>query len=981
MTMKKFLAFCLCSISISLTSPLATAQIGTAHLQGQVTINSTPQPGQEIIAKNTDNGFTTRTVTQENGVYIFNGLKPGTYQIYLTDKSGNNPKPIQLAVGQSLVLDFQLEASGDNAEEVDEVVVVGSQLSIKSSGGEIGTRVSQEQINSLPQNTRNFLAFADLAPGVQFTQSTDGSTKIKSGAQSASAINVFIDGVGQKNYVLQGGITGQDSSRGNPFPQSAIDEYKIITQNYSAEYDQLSSAAIVAVTKSGGNAFHGGLFYDYSNQGMREMRPLEIKENKKVPSQQGQYGFTVGGPIIQDKMHFFFAYEAKNNADPKDIAAQGSYKKPSAKNLPNEYQQFLGGVAAKFEEDLYFGKVDYLINDEQTLELATKVRKENEFTNVSGANTRSWGTDKTNDETRLDLSHKWRAENWVNDAHLIYEKANFSPHAHTRGIGKQLTDNANQTVLKVGAGEDFQQKGQNGWGLQEDFSYLAIDDHNIKTGFKYKTVELKAIEQQPYNPQYFYNIEYNLAAQPYSVKWGAPLAGIGDGSAKATNKQFGIYVQDDWTTTDRLTLNLGLRWDYEQSDSYLNYITPKDVVSGIKTSLNILKSDVNIYDYVSNGSNRSAFKNAWQPRLGFTYDISDENNITLFGGVGRAYDRNLFDYLQTETTKATYPTYSFKFQTDDPNRPDCNAVSPECIAWDQSYLTQAGLNQLVANNKGAGREVNLVNNKLKTPYSDQFSLGVRATLGEWNSEISLSHVVSKDGFIWLLANRLEDGNFFKPGDTWGPPWNKSIDGFSNTLIGTNGVETKANSLFIKFDKPKLESTWGMGIAYTFTKADTNRKAGEVYALDYPNLDGYGFHEANDLPEHRLVVTSIINLPGGINFSTKLNLQSVENFYGTDCRAGWNQCQYRTFKPDSAGFLGYKQIDLSLSKQFASNFLSNGSQLTARFDILNLTNAINHEGYADWFGGANEPLNPDLGKPTDELAGPPLTLKLGLSWDW
>ena len=73
----------------------------------------------------------------------------------------------------------------------------------------------------------------------------------QSGAQSANGINVYIDGVGQKNYVLQGGISGQDSSRGNPFPQSAIGEYKVITQNYKAEYDQLSSAAIIATTRSG----------------------------------------------------------------------------------------------------------------------------------------------------------------------------------------------------------------------------------------------------------------------------------------------------------------------------------------------------------------------------------------------------------------------------------------------------------------------------------------------------------------------------------------------------------------------------------------------------------------------------------------------------------------------------------------------------------------------------------------------------------
>ena len=106
---------------------------------------------------------------------------------------------------------------------------------------EVGGTVSTKIINTIPQTTRNFLEFADVIPGVAFSLDPgNGTTKLQGGAQSASSINVYIDGVGQKNYVLQNGITGQDSSRGNPFPQLGIAEYKVITQNYKAEYDQLS---------------------------------------------------------------------------------------------------------------------------------------------------------------------------------------------------------------------------------------------------------------------------------------------------------------------------------------------------------------------------------------------------------------------------------------------------------------------------------------------------------------------------------------------------------------------------------------------------------------------------------------------------------------------------------------------------------------------------------------------------------------------
>ncbi|GGY67669.1 membrane protein [Cellvibrio zantedeschiae] len=973
---KKILTSFIGAFSLSLLAHTASAQIGSASVQGMIASHLQPQPGIEVIAKNVDNGYTFRALTQKDGTYSFKGLAPGNYQIFLEAAAGKAPEPVVLKVGQSVALDFEIDKPLTNADKAEEILIVGSQLKIKSSGGEIGTNVSLEQINKLPQNTRNFLAFADLAPGVQFNQGTDGSTSIKGGAQSPDAINVFIDGVGQKNYVLRGGVTGQDSSRGNPFPQSAIGEYKVITQNYSAEYDQLSSAAIVAVTKSGSNEFHGGLFFDYTDEGMRKPRPSEEKNNnEKVESNQKQFGFNVGGPIIQDKMHFFFAYEGKNNADPKDVIPGGG---ATVADLPSALQAQTGGRSADFKEDLYFGKLSYLVSDEQKLELTAKIRKETELTGIGERNALSYGTDKKNDETRIDLSHNWRTDDWINDAHLLYEENTWSPRPHSMGNGFKYSNGGGQAILNVGGGPDFQDKGQSGWGLQEDFTYLAIQGHSIKTGIKYKSIELHAKEQQPYNPQYEYNLQYDRnASVPFKVRWGAPLTGIGDGTAKGDNMQLGIYIQDEWTATDNLTVNAGLRWDYEESDSFLDYKTPTDVVEGITKWVGIGKSDLDINDYVSTGNNRNSFKNAWQPRIGFSYKFNDEHDMTLFGGVGRAFDRNLFDNLQLETTKATFPAYEALFITADPSHP---CAPDACVAWDPKYLTRDGLTQLQTGNKGAGREVFMVNNNLKTPYSDQYSLGLRGSLNEnWNGEVSISRIVSKDGFAWRLANRRDDGSFFAPGTTWGAPWGFGIPGFGATIIGDNGIETKANSFYLKLERPKAESNWGFALAYTYTDPTTNRESGEVFALDYPTLNDYGMHPANKVPNHRLVVTTIVGLPLDIDFSAKLNLQTDRYFYGTDCRVGWTACKFDTFTPDES-FI-YKQLDIAFSKNISTGGWITDSSMTVRLDVLNLFNSFNYDGYESWFGGAGENLPDNFGKHNDSLAGPTRTVKLGVSWNW
>src|SRR5260370_21316834 len=137
----------------------------------------------------------------------------------------------------------------------ESITVVGTQA-VETKTHEIATNVTTQQIENLPQDSRNFLNFAAMAPGIRL--SSDPLRKTFAGdAQDAEQTNVFIDGVSTKNDVLQGGTSGQDSSRGNPFPQSAVQEVRVITQNYSAQYDHASSAIITPVPKSRGNQFSG----------------------------------------------------------------------------------------------------------------------------------------------------------------------------------------------------------------------------------------------------------------------------------------------------------------------------------------------------------------------------------------------------------------------------------------------------------------------------------------------------------------------------------------------------------------------------------------------------------------------------------------------------------------------------------------------------------------------------------------------------
>ncbi len=368
-------------------SPRLAAQTSTGAIRGHVTDSaSAPIAGAEVVARDISTNIQRAATTDARGFYSLAGLTPSEYLLTIRH-IGHVPvqRQFQVQVGQVLTLDFRLAATTVQLEEV--VAQVAPVTDIRTT--ENATNVTQEQIQNLPSSSRNFLDLAQLAPGVRVTPDRINGTgkTFASGALPADNINVFIDGQSLKNDITIGGVVGQDASRGNPFPRNAVQEFRIVTNNYKAEYQKASSAIITAATKSGGNEWTGSVFTAYQNKALVALDTFQRKDKEASPStfQEPDYsrvlsGLSVGGPIVRDKVFFFGAYEGNYQNRQGVTRFQGD---PAT--WPSNVAALEGEAhTSPFRSTLAFGKLTYNQSQSQVLELTGNVRLETDKRSFGG---------------------------------------------------------------------------------------------------------------------------------------------------------------------------------------------------------------------------------------------------------------------------------------------------------------------------------------------------------------------------------------------------------------------------------------------------------------------------------------------------------------------------------------------------------------------------------------------------------------------
>ena len=883
----------------------AAAQLTSATIRGKVTnANGTALPAAEIDAVNAASGFVKTVQSGPDGTFTMAGLNPGEYNFVIAAPGFQaRNETVRVLLGQSVEMNFVMSP---DAAMNQSVTVVANQL-VETRTSEAATNVTTQQIENLPQGDRNFLNFAQLAPGIRLSTAPTRKT-IAGDAQPAEQTNVFIDGVSFKNDVLQGGLVGQDSSRGNPFPQNAVQEFRVITQNYSAQYDHASSAIITAVTKSGGNQFAGDafLYYQPKQWVAKTAKGFQFSTlSSNASYHRSQPGISFGGPLIKDKLNFFISYEGVNEHATTLV---------NTLNTP-QFPQAGGAFASPFKSNLGFGKLSWQPDKNQMLDISGTYRRENEVRDFGGTTSFQSATDLKGWVYGTTLRHQWNNASALNQATLSWLDYGWNPTPHDGStVGLNF-----EGLGRVGGNSTTQKFDQRRIELRDDFNFAPMQwngEHSFQIGGNFDKMHY-AVEKS-----LFGNAQYNFANDPANARSFAQpyeaLFGFGNPKLTANNNEYGIYGQDNWTVNKNLSLTLGLRWDYESHMLDENYVTPANVVAGLTGKIDS--------SYFSNGNQRKPVKDEFQPRLGFTYDLTGENKSIVFGGVGKYYDRLFLNATLDERYRLQYPVYRIEFSTTGADR-----FGGKTIKWNDSYFTRAGLNGLIASGL-TQPEIFLLNNKTKVPYSNMFNLGVRQSLGSWLGSISYNGVRGYHGFTWLSAapNGLCCAAL--------------VPGFGNIIKSDpEGKRYWYNALFLKMDKPyTTQSRWGATFAWTHGKAQ--QTGNDLFSLDFPTAAAYGKHDVPGSERDRITGTGTFGLPWDVRLSAIASFGSGQFTNVLDFSQGFSLENRlvthpfsRSVTPPKKGGFADRNVDLKAEKDFVTFGRTSVGVIGGVYNAFNWTN--------------------------------------------
>jgi outer membrane receptor protein involved in Fe transport len=848
------------------------AQVTTGAISGSISdTTGAIVPGVQVSLQNEETGVTRTVVTDAAGRYSAPLLGLGNYRITASMEGFQTEvrRGVVLTVGREAVVNLRLSV-GAVSQTVE---VTGEAPLVQTTESTVSYLVNGQTVRDLPLNGRDLTQLILLNPGVNV--GVNGST---GNAYAGWAKKISISGAREESnaYLLDGTYINDMNHHIPSGPSGAllgvetVREFQVLTNSYGAQYGRSLGGIFNAVSKAGTNEWHGSIYEFLRNSALdaRKWEDLKVFESdpRLPPFRRNQFGSTFGGPIAKDRAFFFLAYEGMRerlttteiNNVPDENARKGDLPtgnvtvsdkikpylpyfplpSPQGKNFRDGTAQYIFAAPQPTQDDFGQARVDYQLSANDSLfgrmtasnSSRSLVANYLDFHTIQLMGVRLF----TLAETHIFSPHVLNTVHFAFNRVVPVDSGTYpSVPANLLSIPGQAPPGLNPGSNITGW-EGFQKPPADRWTTNR-FAYnddvnLTLTNHSLQFGGMAERMQFNMDQpNRPYGTWGFSGLSAFLQGQPNNFRGTPPQFGT---SIRGFRQWFfALYAQDDWKVTEKLTINLGLRWE--------PYTVAKEVNGRIANQRQLLDPTNTKGDpYWLNHSARD-----FGPRFGFAWSPKADGRTSVRGGFGIVFMPNDAPVYRTQTVRnpVFFPEFNYSIPATQP------IVFPDGLAQ-IALIQQASF--------GATEAVAYTN--LKSSKTLQYSLNVQQQMGA-SSVISVGYVGARG------IHHTAFGNYDIPtavfdGESLMVPVgaSKPNPAFESISYYTTNANSWYNALGMSFQRrfsKGLQAQASYTFSRTISQTDQTAKVdysgagsgGTLYALDLRVGKGLsGFHVAHTL---------------------------------------------------------------------------------------------------------------------------------------
>ncbi|HYU79090.1 MAG TPA: TonB-dependent receptor [Vicinamibacterales bacterium] len=832
-------------LAVLVAHAAALAQSTSGMIAGRVTdASGAVLPGVTVTVINTRTSDTRVTVTNEQGLFRAPNLNPSRYEIHVELPGFRRviQQGLELSVSETLNLTFRLEI-----ETVEETITVtGESPLVNTTNAEVGTKIEARKVLDLPVNSRDFSRLALFSPAAK--AGTSGVADLSFNGTNNAQNNFLLDGTDAThvdNAFLSNGR--ERGARLQTASSESVEEFRVLASNYSAEYGRAAGAVVTAITKSGSNKIQGSSYFFLRDD---SLDARNFFDPPKAPDfSLKQYGASLGGPIRRDHIFFFSNYEGSRKrlgASQTGTVPSESFRarvdprlRPILETIPlpteptanpdvgiarvsgvtdiRETIFSLRGDWHPTSKDNIFGRFniqDSLVDGPLFVLTGSRFANQRQYAPIiTGSSTVSYTR-----TLRSNLMNE--AKFGFNRVHLVLNQTipgAFPDRESLRTPIAKAFPSVSITGVDVQPGQlqDID-RTNTGFEIIDAVTWFS-GTHTVKTGINVRHKQTLAFSGG------YPTISFASLADFAANRIQNMTAEENGGPGTVVGWEYAAYVQDNIKATNRLTLNLGLRYDYG---------TPID--AGKDTTL--ANFDLKTLSLLTNPPFYAPDRNDFQPRIGVTYDVTGSGRTILGAGYGTYYQMfplqtffgdTLFSNVQASVTlnQTTTPGLSF------PLPPLTGGVSPP------PNRTATDPNR-------------------RDNYNHQFNVNVQQQLGEAMS-LQVSYV----------GNRTRNNPRSKPGNLIDPALGRRpYPEFSQFTIRTQTGKGEYDALQVQLNR-RLVQGLAFNLSYSWSAFLNDIESPQTPCANFLDFDScpswdLEWGRASEDAPHNLSVNSIWELPLG-----------------------------------------------------------------------------------------------------------------------